>query len=157
MFFSTRLWNADDLLGNCGGKFFESTGTNKAQSTGEGSCTESGTWIIHDSKLLNLEEPGVEDPNLENLEVENYTSNKTDILGNPHPCRPVDPDASMARDTWMDQKKEVAAQLVSTIDTDNVKFQKEDKEDIPQYQKPLISLNLNGVKTSTNAQNAQVE
>ena len=94
---------------------------NETQSTDEGSCTESGTWIIYDCKLLNLEEPRVEDPNLENLEVENYTSNAPDILGNPFPCQPVDPDASMERDTWMDQNnKEVVAQLVSTIDTDNV-------------------------------------
>ena len=52
---------------------------------------ESGTWIIHDSKLLNLE----------NLEVENDTSNATHILGNLHPRQPVDPGASLERIIWM--------------------------------------------------------
>ena len=57
----------------------------------------------------------------------------------------------------MDQNREVVAQLVSTIDTDHVKSKNWDKEGIPDDPKPLILLNLNGVKTSTNAQNAQVE
>ena len=57
---------------------FGSTRMNETQFTGEGSCIESGTWIICDSKLLNLK-PKVENPNLENLEGENSTSN---ILGN---------------------------------------------------------------------------
>ena len=43
---------------------------------------ESGTWIVHDSKLSNLEEPKVEYLNLESLEVENYTSDASNILGN---------------------------------------------------------------------------
>ena len=108
---------------------------------------ESGTWIIFDSKLLNLE----------NLEVENDTSNAIYILGHLYPCQPVDLDASMERNTWMNQNKEAVAQLVLTIDTDHVKSKNQDKEDIPDYQKPLVLLNLNRVTTSTNAQNAQVE
>ena len=55
-------------------------------------------------------------------------------------------------------EQKVVAQLVSTFDTDTVKSTKnQDKEDVPEYQKPLILLNVNGVETSTNAQNAQVE
>ena len=111
---------------------------------------EFGTWS---STTACLEEPKVENPNLENLEVENDTSNAVDILGNRYPRQPVDPDASMERDTWMNQNKETVAQLVPTIDTDKRDIQ----EDTPEYQKPLILLTLNGVKTSTNAQNAQVE
>ena len=57
----------------------------------------------------------------------------------------------------MDQNKAAMAQLVSTIDTDHVKSKNQDKEGIPDDPKPLILLNLNGAKTSTNAQNAQVE
>ena len=87
---------------------------------------ESGTWIIHGSKLLNLE----------NLEVDDDTRNAIRILGNLDPRQSVDPDAS--RSTWMDQKKEAVAQLVSTIDTDHVKSQDEDEEGSPDYQKPLI-------------------
>ena len=56
----------------------------------------------------------------------------------------------------MDQNKAAIAQLVSKIDTNRVKSKDEDKERIPDDQKPLILLNLNGVKPSTNAQNAQV-
>ena len=52
----------------------------------------------------------------------------------------------MERNTWMDQNKEVVAQIVSTIDTDHVKSKNQDKESIHDYQKPLILLNLNGVK-----------
>ena len=49
---------------------------------------ERGTWIIYDSKLLNLE----------NLEVENDTSNAIlHILGNLHPRQPVDPNLSTYR------------------------------------------------------------
>ena len=66
---------------------FESTGMNEAQST----------------------KRGLKNPNLENLEVENDTSNALDMLGNLYPCQPVDLDASMERDTWMDQNKEVVA------------------------------------------------
>ena len=108
---------------------------------------ESGAWITHDSKLVNLE----------SLEVENDTSNAMHVLGNLHPCQPVDLDASMERNTWMDQIKEAVAQLVSTIDTDHVKSKNQDKEDISDFQKQLVLLNLKGAKTSTNAQNAQVE
>ena len=50
----------------------------------------------------------------------------------------------------MSQNKEAVAQLVSTIEN-------QDKEDILDYQKPLILLNLNRVKTSTNAQEAPEE
>ena len=108
---------------------------------------ESGTRIICDSKLLNLE----------SLKVENDTGNAIHILGNLYPHQPVDPDASMERNTWMDQDKGIVAQLVSTIDTDHVKSKNHDTEGIPDDQKPLILLNLNGVETSTNAQNAEVE
>ena len=79
---------------------------------------DSGTWIIYDSKLLNLE----------SLEVENDTINAVRILGNLCRRQPVDPDASMERNTWMDQNKEAVAQLVSTIDTDHVKSKNQDKE-----------------------------
>ena len=108
---------------------------------------ESGTWIIYDSKLLNLE----------NLEVEDDTSNAAHILRNLYPHRSVDPDASMERNTWMDQNKGIVAQLVSTIGTDHVKSKNQEKEGILDDQTPLIFLNLSGVNTSTNAQNAQVE
>ena len=57
----------------------------------------------------------------------------------------------------MDQNKAAMAQLVSTIYVDHVKSKNQDKEGIPDDQKPLILLNLNGVETSTNAQNAQVK
>ena len=108
---------------------------------------ESGTWISHDSKLLNLE----------CLEVENDTGNAIHIHRNLHSRQSVDPDASMERDTWMDQNKAAVAQLVSTIDIDHVKSKNQDNEGIPDDQKLLILLNLNGVETSTNAQKAQVE
>ena len=64
---------------------------------------ESGTWIMYDNKLLKLE----------NLEVQNDTSNAIHILRNLYPRQSVDLDASMERDTWMDQNKAVMAQLVS--------------------------------------------
>ena len=79
------------------------------------------------------------------------------ILRHLYPSQPVDPDAAMERNTWMDQNKGIVAQLVSTIDTDHVKSKNQDKEGVPDDQKRLILLDLNGVKTSTNAQNAQVE
>ena len=47
--------------------------------------------------------------------------------------------------------------IVSTLDTDDVKSKNQDKEGVLEYQKQLILLNLNGVVTSTNAQNAQVQ
>ena len=50
----------------------------------------------------------------------------------------------------MDLYNEVVAQLVSTIDTDDVKSRNQDKEDIPGYQEPVILLNFDGVKASTN-------
>ena len=53
-----------------------------------------------------------------------------------YPCQPVDLNASMKKDTWMDQNNEAMTQCVSTTDTDYVKAK---------------SLN------STNAQDAQVE
>ena len=87
---------------------------------------ESCTWIMHDSKLLNLE--------------------------NIYQRQSVDPDASMERDTWMHQNKSTTAQLVWTIDIDHMKSKNQDKDGIPDDQKPLILLNLNGVETSTNAQ-----
>ena len=57
----------------------------------------------------------------------------------------------------MDQSKGIAAQLVSTVDTDHVKSKNQDNEGIPDDQKSLILLNLYKVNTSTNAQNAQEE
>ena len=103
---------------------------------------ESGTWIICDSKLLNLE----------SLEVENGTHPRKSLS-----TPTIDPDASMERNTWMDQINGMELQLVSTIDTDHVKSKNQDKEGIPDDQKPMILVNLNGVDTSTNAQNAKVE
>ena len=63
----------------------------------------------------------------------------------------------MERNAWTDQNKAAMAQLVSTVDTDHVKSKTQDKEGILDNQKPLILSNLNGVKTSTKVQNAQVE
>ena len=59
------------LAANC-----ESTWINETQSAAEGSYIESGTWITYDSKLSNLEKPKIENPNLKNLGVEDYTSAK---------------------------------------------------------------------------------
>ena len=84
-------------------------------------------------------------------------SNAIHTLGNLYPRQRVDPDASMERGTWMDQSKVAEAQLVSAIDTDHVKFKNQDKEEILDHQNRLILLNLRGVETSTNMQNAQVE
>ena len=98
---------------------------------------ESCTWIIYDSKLFNLE----------SLEVENDTSNAIHILRNFCPRQSVDPGASMKRDTWMDQNKAAMAQLVSTTDIDHVKSKNQDKEGIPDDQKPRILLKSNGVET----------
>ena len=101
---------------------------NETQSAGEGSHVESGTWITYESKLSSLEEPNIEHPNLKNLEVED------DISAN---------DAGRI--------------FVSTIDTDNVKSKIQGKEDVPENHKQLTLLNLDGVETSMNAQDAQVE
>ena len=83
------------------------------------------------------------------VEVENDTSNDIRILGNLYPRQSVD---LMERNTWMDQNNETVAQLVSTIDTEHVKSKDQDRDGIPDYQKPLILLNLSGIETSTNAQ-----
>ena len=101
VFVCTRLWNGDTevLAANF----------------------ESGTWIIHDSKLLNLE----------NLEVENDTSNAIHILGNLYVNQAIQTLRLMV------QNKEVVVQLVSTIDTDHVKSKSKDKEGIPDDHKPL--------------------
>ena len=56
---------------------------------------DSGTWINYDSKLLNLE----------HLKVENDASNAIHILRNLYPRQPVERDASMERNTWMDCQK----------------------------------------------------
>ena len=127
VFVCTRLWNGDTevLAANF----------------------ESGTWIIHDNKLMNLQ----------NLQVENDTSNAIHILETSTSRPSFDQDASIERDTSMDQNKAAMAQLVSTVDIDHVKSKKKDKESIPDDHKPLILLNWNEIKTSTNAQNAQVE
>ena len=79
---------------------------------------------------------------LENLEVENDTSNAIHTLGNFYPRQPVDPDASMERSTWMDQNKEAVAQLVKIVDTDHVKSKNQDKEGILDFQLPLFLLKL---------------
>ena len=100
---------------------------------------EAGTWIIFDSKLLNLE----------NLEVENDTSNAIHILRNLYSRQSVDPDASMERTHGWTKNKAAMAQLVSTINIDHVKSKNQDKEGILDDQKPLILLNLKGVETST--------
>ena len=60
---------------------------------------ESGAWVIYEIKVFNLEEPKVENPNLEDLEVENDTSNAIHILRNHYSRQSVDPDASMERDS----------------------------------------------------------
>ena len=73
---------------------YKSTWMKEIQSAGEGSCIESGTWITHGSKLTNLEKPDIENPNLKNLEVEDCT-----------------------------RANDLGRIFVSTIDTDNVKFQ----------------------------------
>ena len=85
------------------------------------------------------------------------TRNAIHPARNLHPCQPVDPDASMERNTWMDQNKAAIAQLVLTINTDHGKSKNQNKEDIPDCQKPLILSNLSGDKTSTNAQSEQIE
>ena len=102
---------------------------------------ESGTWITYDSKLLNLE----------NLNGENDTSNAMHIL------RHFLPTSISRSGRLMDQNKAAMAQLVSTIDIDHVKSKNQDKEGILDDQKPVVLSNLNGVETSTNAENAQVE
>ena len=38
-----------------------------------------------------------------------------------YPCQPVDLNASMKKDTWMDQNNEAVAQCLSITDTDHVK------------------------------------
>ena len=86
---------------------------NETQSAGEGSFFESGSWITDDSKLSNLEEPKVENPNLKNLEVEDDTS-----------------------------ANDLGRIFASTTDTDNVKSQSQVEEDVPDYQKQLTLLNL---------------
>ena len=92
--------------------------------------------------------------NLESVEVKNDISNAIHIHGNLNPRQSVAPDASMERNPWVDQNKGIVAQLVSTIDTDHVKSKNQDKKGILDDQKQLIFFNLNGVDTSTNAQNA---
>ena len=54
---------------------FESTGMNETEPTGEGSCTESGTWIIYDSKLSSLggtESGGFESEECVSRELQQY-------------------------------------------------------------------------------------
>ena len=50
--------------------------------------------------------------------------------------------------------KDLGGTSVSTIDTDSVKSEDQDEKGVPEYQKQLVLLKLNGVDTSTNAQNA---
>ena len=71
-------------------------------------------WYLFDSKLLTLD--------------------------NLYPSQSVDRDAAMERDTWMNQNKATTAQLVWTIDIDDVKSK---KEGVPDDQMPLMLLNLN--------------
>ena len=96
----------------------DSTWMNETRSAGKGSFFESGSWITDDSKLSNLEEPKAENPNLKNLEVEDDTS-----------------------------ANDLGRIFASTIDTDNVKSQSQVEEDVPDNQKQLTLLNLNGVET----------
>ena len=70
----------------------------------------------------------MEKPHLKNLEVEDYTS-----------------------------AKDVRRTVVATVDTNRVKSEDQDKEGVLEEQKHLIFLNLDGVETSMNAHDAQVE
>ena len=108
---------------------------------------ESGTWIVYDSKLLNLE----------NLEVENDTGNATQILRNLQSRQSVDPDSSMERTHVWTRTQQLGRSLSRQIDNDHVNSKNQDKEVILDHQKPPVLLSLNGVESSTNAQNAQVE
>jgi len=51
--------------------------------------------------------------------------NAPDNLGNPYPCQPVDLDASVERDTWVDQNKDAVAQQAALI---GKSFQELEKE-----------------------------
>ena len=68
-------------------------------------------------------------------------------LENLYPRQSVDPDASMERDTWMNRTK----QLRRSLSGQSISITRNPRPEA------LILLNLNGVETSTNAQNAQVE
>ena len=72
--------------------------------------------------------PNMENPNPKNLEVEDYTS------GN-----------------------DLGRTFVATVDTNRVKSEDQDKEGVLELQKHVILLNLDGVETSMNAHEAQVE
>ena len=89
----------------------EFTWMNETQSAGEGSCIEAGIWITCASKPANLKQSKFENPNLDNLEVEDNTS-----------------------------ANDLGRIFVSTIDTDNVKSKNQDKEDILENQKWPIFL-----------------
>ena len=70
----------------------------------------------------------MENPNLKNLEVEDYTS-----------------------------ANDLGRTFVATVDTNRVKSEDQDKEGVLELQKHVILLNLDGVETSMNAHEAQVE
>ena len=58
---------------------------------------------------------------------------------------------------YITSAEDLGRTLVATVDTESVKSKDQDEKNVPEHQKQLIFLNLNGVEPSTNAQNAQVE
>jgi hypothetical protein len=56
--------------------------------------------------------------------------NAPDNLGNPYPCQPVDLDAPVERDTWMDQNKEVVAQQAAAIGKSVQDLEKETQQQV---------------------------
>ena len=75
-----------------------------------------------------MEKPKVENPNLKNLEVEDHTS-----------------------------ANDLGRTFVVTVDANSVKSGDQDKEGVLEVQKHLLLLNLDGVETSMNAHDAQVQ
>ena len=54
--------------------------------------------------------------------------NAPDNLGKPCPCQPVDLDAHVERNTWMDQNKEVVAQQAALIEKSVQELDKEKQQ-----------------------------